>query len=172
MSTFALKSISKVGKYNWPLLFECLWYLRKWDAVIQKQPYESWKKHLDSKVIMPSFQHSRTSLCLLNRDYLQKISSHVNVIVRHYPSELNCMRRSLAIKSMIERRHGQCKMHIGVKMETPLKVDDHSSTLPVVAAHAWITVNQVLINDTQEKVSQYHEITNDNIMFASSTQLT
>jgi hypothetical protein len=150
----------KITRYNWPLLIECLWYLQKWDKVISKKPYAQWKHHLNSQ---------QTNGTNLPEQKLQQISKHINVLVRHYPKEFNCMRRSLALKSIIERRCGACKMHIGVKFEEANEVSPAYSQTPKVAAHAWISVNNTIINDTPEKIAENKEITRDNTLFSNAS---
>jgi hypothetical protein len=167
----------KLTKYNWPLLLECLWYLHKWDKVIRKQAYASWKHNLDSAhANKTTTDLSATSL---SPQQLHTFSKHIDVIVRHYPKELNCMRRSLALKSIIERRSGKCKLHIGVKLEltepstvssenAQTKKNENKPKTPTMAAHAWITVNTFIVNDTPEKIAEYQEITRNNTLFSNA----
>lgn len=144
-------------KYNYPLLLESLCTLKKWHKTINTQPYTQWKKHLDST----HNKHPKP----ISQQELTKLTAHINAIVRNYPTEFNCMRRSLALKSMIEKRQGQCKLHIGVKFES---TKQSTTTMPTVAAHAWISVNNTLINDTPQKIAEYKEITHDNMLFSTA----
>jgi hypothetical protein len=164
------KLVSKITKYNYVLLLESLWYLLKWDKIIRKQAYASWKKNLDSAKASPATNKIGFNDQPDINHYLQKISAHINVIVRHSPRELNCMRRCLALKSMIERRHGHCKMHIGVKLETQTSDSPETQTPPKIAAHAWITLNQTIINDTPDKIAEYKEITSNSKLFESAKE--
>jgi hypothetical protein len=72
---------------------------------------------------------------------------------------MNCMRRRLALKAMIEKRQGLCQFHIGVKIDAKGQV----------SAHSWISANEQLINDSVDKINQYKEIRHNNALFAKAT---
>ncbi|MFC4700829.1 lasso peptide biosynthesis B2 protein [Glaciecola siphonariae] len=143
-------------KYNYLILLESLWYLRKWDRIIGGKAFEQWQEYLDAS--------SKNAYATnLSSAQMQKLRKHIDAIVRKYPKELNCMRRCLALKSMIERRGGHCTLHIGVKF-----TGTEAKASKTLAAHAWLSAQGTLINDTPSQISQYQEITHNNALFGKN----
>ena len=152
--------------YQARLLIESLRALRHWDKTIQQQAFEQWRHALNSSEagtgLDAASSHNQAPLAV-SIEHIQTLRRHIDAIVRNYPRHFNCMRRCLALKSMIEKRGGACTLHIGVKIR---QTDKHSP----LAAHAWLSINQHLINDSPEKVAEYQEITHADVMFAQLAQ--
>ena len=140
------------------LLIEAFWYLLKWDRIINKRAFKDWQQHLN---IATTPAKTEKSLSLSD---IQNLRKAIDAIVRRSPRPLNCMRRCLALKTMIERRGEQCQLHIGVKFEHSGS-DAQSKQLK---AHAWITSKGTVINDNAESLSQYQEITHHNVLFTQA----
>lgn len=138
------------------LLAETLWYLLKWDRTINKQPFSKWQHHLNTAPFVGNSltgQHKQH----LSDLQLQSLRKHIDMIVRRSPKPFNCMRRCLTLKSMIEKRGGHCRLHIGVKISREKN--------NMLAAHAWVSANDKVVNDTRDIIEQYQEITHDNALF-------
>ena len=118
-----------------------------WDLRIRYQHFAKWKRHLGKYPLADSSQP--------DIEQAKKLNAHIECIVRHAPLELNCMRRCLALKTMLARRQMNTTLHIGVKFESQQEL----------AAHAWISANKQLLNDTQQNVAQYREITKNHEKF-------
>ncbi|WP_395341881.1 lasso peptide biosynthesis B2 protein [Ningiella sp. W23] len=138
-------------RYNPLMLLEAMRDLHRWDRVLSEESYESYKHALKN----PSEDTKQSKHTLAT---IRELHRHLDAVVRHHNKDMNCMRRCLALKSMIERRGEQCKLHIGVKM-------DASKPSPL-AAHSWITYKGVLINDSADEIAQYKEITNEEFRMA------
>jgi hypothetical protein len=144
------------------LITESFWYLHRWDKTIRQKPFQQWQKHLNSA----SFD--ATEQANLSTSDIQLMRKAIDSVVRRSSRELNCMRRCLALKSMIERRKGQCTLHIGVKIQKPEAEAAERGAQQSLFAHAWLSVNGVIINDTPESTSEYQEITHSNALFAQA----
>lgn len=146
-----------LAAYRPLLLIETLIALHKWHKIIGKQPYEQWREQVFDT------QHTTASHTYASNDIEQAniIRKHIDAIVRNYPIEFNCMRRCMALKSMLAKRTIHSQMHIGVKL-------DKQKGSGKLDAHSWITVNDVLINDSQERISEYTEITNQNALLTQA----
>lgn len=144
--------------FKYLLLIEALWYLLKWDRIINKRAFSEWQQHLNVDVV-PANKQANLSL-----SDIQKMRKAIDAIVRRSPRPLNCLRRCLALKTMIERRGEQCQLHIGVKFE---HVDSEPQSKQL-KAHAWITSKATVINDNAESLSQYQEITHHNALFTQA----
>ena len=152
----------KVWQYKPWLLLQAYRQLSKWDRIIRQQSYAQWKHHLASKhaAITPEQSESNTAAKqeALSHNQLLYINKHILAVARHHPRPMNCLRRCLALKAIIEQGGGECQLHIGVKIETNGQV----------AAHSWISANGRLVNDSPEEIGQYKEITHNNALFAKA----
>lgn len=166
----------KIRGYRMTLLAEAMWYLLKWDRAISKQAFHRWQHHLNSAPLITSDTTTKatpsqlTELTEQKLTYttLQDIQKHIDLIVRRSPKAFNCMRRCLALKSMIERRGAQCRLHIGIKLSRTQNTQSQSSADNTLAAHAWISANEKLINDSHDVISQYQEITHESALFSQT----
>lgn len=165
----------KIFQYKPLLLFEAWRLLNKWDYIISKQDFADWKHHLTSQDDLNQTPDKAAELTGFSQaDAVNSVGNvnnlvgpdksifialhvHIQVIVRHHYKHMNCLRRCLALKEMIERRHGNCRLHIGVRFDETGKV----------AAHSWLSANGQLLNDSQQEITKYKEITSDNALFAS-----
>lgn len=134
--------------------------LRKWHKRINNQAFDTWAHALNSSEAANPTNCTNAPSPHIN--YIRTMRKHIDAVVRNYPTEFNCMRRCLALKGMIERRGGACTMHIGVNMQANVSTNEPATKL---AAHAWLSINGELINDSAERVSEYTEITHSNALF-------
>jgi len=141
----------KVWRYQPVILLQAYSQLSKWNRLINQTDYQHWKHHLAS--------HPNPNCTNLSYQQLVYLNKHVMAVARHHPKPMNCLRRCFALKALIEQRGGMCDMHIGVKIEEDGQV----------AAHSWISANGQLINDSEQEIKQYKEITHNNALFAKAT---
>ena len=106
-----------------------------WHLVIGYLPFRLWKRH----VIETSNQ--LTDMPLAEVRQLIKLSESVG---RHHFVKVNCLRRSIVQKSLLERMGISSHLVIGVK-----------KTQQVFAAHCWLTYQNHIINDSQQSTSEY-----------------
>lgn len=145
-----LTRISRLSSYSYSDLwiFVASWFIYlKWDILISVFKYKNWSKHLLN-------QQNNTDQNLLNVDHAMNISKIRQLIrinetaSRNHMRKMNCLRRCLCQKEILNNRLIQSKLHIGVKfVEGKL------------AAHSWLTHNNEIINDSQEIITTYTELT-------------
>lgn len=140
----------KFWHYQPFILFNAYKQLSKWDKIINQSDYQDWKQYLASS--------QQTKPTLLTHQQLLYLNKHIMAVVRHHKKPMNCLRRCLALKALIEQCGGVCDLHIGVKIEKTGQV----------AAHSWISANGKLVNDSEPEISQYKEITHNNALFAKA----
>lgn len=149
-----------ISAYQPLLLVETLLALRKWHKIINTQPYQQWRHSLASQNVNQDQSQEQNQQLNQELATAQKIRKHIDAIVRNYPTKFNCMRRCLALKSMLEKRHIACTMHIGIKI-------DKQSNKGGLDAHSWVSMHGVLINDSDDRIAEYSEITQSHKMFAA-----
>ena len=106
-----------------------------WHVVIAYVPFRFWKQHLVDKLQPPR------DMPLSEVRQLIKLSERVG---RHHFVKVNCLRRSMVQKSLLERMGISSRLVIGVK-----------KSQQVFAAHCWLTYQNHIINDSQESTSEY-----------------
>ena len=137
----------KIRGYRITILCEALLTLLKWDMTIRHRRFSRWKRHLNDYPLKKAAK--------LDENGAKRLNAHIECIVRNFPTELNCMRRSLALKTMLARRHINTELRIGVKF------DEHNQ----LSAHAWLSMDNALLNDSHENIEQYTEITENREKF-------
>jgi hypothetical protein len=111
------------------------WSFIYWHLVIKYLPFRFWKQH----TINVSNQSTDISLAEIRQ--LIKLSESVG---RHHFIKVNCLRRSMAQKSLLER------LGVGVRLIIGVKKDQQA-----FAAHCWLTYQNQIINDSQDNTSEY-----------------
>jgi hypothetical protein len=133
------------------LLLSEMWLVfLKWDLLVSFFHYRHWQLRFDKNHIF-----SENKLGLPQVLDIIRLSEKVG---RHHIRKMNCLRRCLCQKQLLEKRHYPCELHIGVK------IADGS-----LKAHSWLSYNEVLINDSEEIIQQYTALeksVNNNILTA------
>lgn len=138
--------IRKLFAFSWYefLILVKSWCLYlKWDLLISKFHHKKWQASLAN----PN-PHSAKSM--LDHNQLQHIVNiiKINEIAgRNHFRHMNCLRRCLCQKDLLNRYGIQSKLHLGVKFENSK-----------LAAHSWLTVNDKIINDSQDVITTYKEL--------------
>ena len=121
------------------LLSEIWLVFLKWDLLVSFFNYKYWQITIDKSNIINQ-----------NDTQLPQVLDIIRLsekVGRHHIRNMNCLRRCLCQKQLLEKRQFSCELHIGVKMA------DGS-----LKAHSWLSYHNVLINDSTEVVSQYTEL--------------
>ena len=122
----------------------------KWDWRVSKQSYKKWQKHVVSQTasteletnISANFNDATKTLAIIN---LNEMAG------RNHYKHMNCLRRCLSQKELLNSFNIETKLHLGVKF-----VDGK------LAAHSWLSSNNQIINDSAEVISTYKELKTSN----------
>lgn len=129
-------------------VFIASWFIYfKWDLLISVFKYKNWSNKLfnvDNKSLSAAVNNNHT----YNINNIRKLIRINETASRNHLRKMNCLRRCLCQKEMLNNRAIYTQLHIGVKfVEGKL------------AAHSWLTCNNELINDSQEIINTYTELT-------------
>lgn len=143
-----MNKLSKLTKFTFKelkLLSEAWFIFLKWDYVISFRSHAHWRKKVSYFVTEPSsYNPALTSSVQAQIDHIIVLSE---IAGRHHLRHMNCLRRCLTQKQLLQKRKFNSKLHLGVKFEgSQLK------------AHAWLTFQGKVINDTDDIVKSYSEL--------------
>lgn len=117
-------------------IFVRAWYLFiYWHICISWVPYKKWRHRL-------TLQPKHVSH--LSQSDIYDIVKLTEAVGRHHFVKVNCLRRCMVQKSLLNKMQVSTQLVIGVK-----KVNGFFS------AHCWLTYNEQLINDSLEVISEY-----------------
>lgn len=122
----------------------------KWDWRVSKQSYKKWQKHVVSQTASTELETNT----LANSNDANKILAIINLnemAGRNHYKHMNCLRRCLSQKELLNSFNIETKLHLGVKF-----VDGK------LAAHSWLSSNNQIINDSAEVISTYKELKTSN----------
>ncbi len=116
--------------------------------------FEIWLTYLivDFRVSNTSFNRWRSWLdCdraklqnALSEQAIRQIIELSEKVGRNHYKKMNCLRRSLTQKLLLEKRGVSSELKLGVRLE--------NSNL---AAHAWLVCGEICLNDTAENIKSY-----------------
>ena len=113
------------------------WLTLTWvDFVISFLPYRWWKSWL---INQPEAKTNQTIP-------FERLVWSVNAAANHHLRKPTCLRRSLTLKRMLQRRNISATLHIGIK-RNGVGVD----------AHAWVEYNGFVLNDSTDVVANYSQ---------------
>ncbi len=143
-----LLSFKKLLKFNikelWLLTYAWFVFL-KWDFLISFIDFKKWRAQIDNV----TFENNNNGLTT-NTAKLTEIKAIINISEiagRHHIKKMNCLRRCLTQKQLLNRRGYHCNLHLGVKIE--------QSNLK---AHSWLSFQGLVINDSEDVSSRYSEL--------------
>ncbi len=118
------------------------WLTLLWvDWRIRRQPYPRWRSLFDTRSGDDTRRDGRRLIRL------------TEMAARHHLRPMNCLRRTLAGKRMLERRGIVSRVHIGV----------NSQQGGGLAAHAWLSDPRGgVLNDSADVARRYRELMPDN----------
>lgn len=118
----------------------CWWQFAKWHLKIQYLPYHKWQANLFKSNLVES---KRSLTFSLGRAI--QISE---MAARHHVFPINCLRRCMVQQQLLGRYGYLLEFHFGVAKE-------HNK----LKAHCWLTYHNKLVNDGEDVVSTYTELT-------------
>ena len=161
-----MASVAKVFKFTIAELFVLLeaWFVfLKWDLLISFTQYKHWRSELNSlndlsdlndsanKSVNKSTNQPTSKIKLCSLEQIKKIIKLSEIAGRFHIRKMNCLRRCIAQEKMLLKRGYKTRMHIGVRFdEEKLK------------AHAWLTLQGKVINDTDDVSTRYSELKANN----------
>ncbi len=118
------------------------WLTLLWvDWRIRRQPYRKWRSLLGTRTHDDTTRDGRRLIRL------------AEIAARHHLRPMNCLRRTLAEKCLLERRGIASRVHIGV----------NSRRGDGLAAHAWLSDTRgAVLNDSADVTRRYRELVPDN----------
>jgi len=131
-----LKHAYSLSAREWVLLAEA-WLTISWiDFVISLLPYHWWKSWLFNQYEAETHQAAN----------LEHLVWSVNAAADHHLRKPTCLRRSLTLKQMLQRRKIPAKLRIGINKDgADLK------------AHAWIEYTGIVLNDSPDIATSYSQ---------------
>lgn len=129
----------RLSPIDWLIAAEAWWALLWLDWLIRHRPYRQWRHWLDPRPVapVPAAPRARRVIRITER------------VARHHLRPMNCLRRTLVEKRLLERRRVGCRLHIGVQ-----------ASEQSIQAHAWLTdAAGTVLNDAPDVVARYRELT-------------
>lgn len=114
----------------------------KWDFLVSTIPYSRWR----AKITTSPLPQSATAAASLPA--IQIIINTSEKAARNHLRKMNCLRRCLCQRQLLAKRKIASDLHFGVALEQGR-----------VAAHCWLTWQGIVINDSNDVVQQYTELT-------------
>jgi hypothetical protein len=135
-----LKRLPQLNISDVALLLEA-WITLTWiDLIIRFLPYEKWRHR-----IVLNIECSGTKN--MGQMRLKQFVQSVAIAAKYHVVTMNCLRRTLALQSMLARRNLSTNVHIGVRFaKTRLE------------AHAWLSFHGAVINDSVDVQDRYKEL--------------
>lgn len=163
-----MASLTKLFKFSFTelaVLLEAWFTFTKWDLLISFTKYERWRNKVnlagnlipaldkaDSSTapsIVTLEEHSTTAnisqTTLTNK--IKPLIKLSEIAARFHIRKMNCLRRCLSQQQMLKKRGFNAQMHIGVCFEEQK-----------LLAHAWLTLQGQVINDSETLISRYSEL--------------
>jgi len=167
-----LNKIFSLSFYEYRVLIKSWLLYIKWDFRISRTHYINWQSHilqhtessttsklstsgLSTKNSPPKPEHktepeNKTELEPENKNNQNQVQTLIKlneIAGRNHYKHMNCLRRCLCQKELLNDVNITTKLHLGVKfVEGKL------------AAHSWLSSNHIIINDSDEVISTYQEL--------------
>lgn len=122
------------------LLLLAWWYFARVDLVIRTRPFAYWRGWLDETTDVP--RDLDESLPIARVIKLSEWAA------RHHWAPMNCLRRCFVQRRLLARQGTVAQLRLGVRM-----VDDGR-----LQAHAWLTLDDQLLNDSTAVIETYQEL--------------
>lgn len=117
------------------------WLIFAWvDIILRYRPFQRWRGWLNTALNEQPNQTGNARMLAKTRRLI-RLSE---IAARHHWSNMNCLRRSLVQKRLLQRRHIAVSLSIGVCHQGEQ-----------FKAHAWLSQQGSILNDTSENIVQY-----------------
>lgn len=150
MSVFT--KLFSLSKTELSILLEAWWVFLKWDWLISFTQYSNWQNNWQNEIANLSATNS-TDIPHNNpadKTSLAQVALVIQLsekVARHHLRKMNCLRRCLTQKQMLKKRGYTTQMHIGVAINNEK-----------LKAHAWLTYQGKIINDSNDVTTRYSEL--------------
>ncbi len=111
--------------------------LARVDLAIRFLPYRRWRHWLESEGEVRPSSAAPVAFCVRAVERAAR---------RHY-ADMNCLRRSLALRRLLARRGVPSRLHLGVRPQGG-----------EIEAHAWVSSGGTVLNDTADVAERYAEL--------------
>jgi hypothetical protein len=142
-----MANFSKVFKFSLAELFILLeaWFMFfKWDLLISFTQYKNWSNELEC---LHNTNDSKITSDTLIYEQVKPIIELSEIAGRFHFRKMNCLRRCISQGKILEKRGFKTCMHIGVRFDNKKLV-----------AHAWLTFQGIVINDSEDVTTRYSEL--------------
>lgn len=139
------------SKTELSILLEAWIVFLKWDWLISFTQYSNWQGEVanlssESDTVIPvNIVDNLADKASLSQ--LTLVIKFSEKIAKHHIRKMNCLRRCLTQKQMLQKRGFITRMHIGVAMDNEK-----------LKAHAWLSFQGKVINDTDDVTTRYSEL--------------
>jgi len=143
-----MATISKLFQFSFKellILAEAWFAFFKWDLIISNARYAKWR----DKIPEISNNHKQNAIKVSTEERLKikTIISITETAGRHHFRKMNCLRRCLTQKQLLDKKGYHCNFHIGVTI-----------VQGKVKAHSWLTFKGEIINDNDDVTTRYSEL--------------
>jgi hypothetical protein len=141
-----MANFSKVFTFTLKELFILLeaWFIfLKWDFLISFMKYNTWRNQLTKLNV----QEESTTISIFIFEQVKQIIELSEIAGRFHFRKMNCLRRCIVQQKLLEKRGVKARMHIGVRFKDTTLI-----------AHAWLTLQGKIINDSADVSSRYSEL--------------
>jgi len=126
------------------VLLEAWFIFFKWDLLISFTQYKNWRSEIGD---LSGFNDSTKGVTTPLPEQVKLIIKLSEIAGRFHIRKMNCLRRCLSQQKMLAKRGFNACMHIGVSLEGDK-----------LKAHAWLTLQGTVINDSEDVLSRYSEL--------------
>lgn len=142
--TISITNAFKFSTAEYFIILEAWFIFLKWDLLISFTQYKNWRSEIgDLTNINESIKETDIPL----PEQVKLIIKLSETAGRFHFRKMNCLRRCLTQQKMLSKRGFNTRMHIGVSIEeNKLK------------AHAWLTLQGKIINDSEDVLNRYSEL--------------
>lgn len=140
---------------EWGILLQSYWLLILWDFRISFLPYRSWRQCLTPRLTPHSTPQNSAEQHQSEIAKTQHIRAIFDIATRNHYKTMNCLRRCMALQTLLTKNGLPSQLHIGVRMDEEKNMQ----------AHSWLTSQGTLINDQQDNVDTYQKITHAETIF-------
>lgn len=134
--------------YEYQVIIKSWLLYVKWDFRISKTHYKNWQAYIIEQPINLTTNKPLLNAChQFEHKQIKALITLNEIAGRNHYKHMNCLRRCLCQKELLNGINIQSKLHIGVKFVGGK-----------LAAHSWLSCSNIIINDSNELVSTYQEL--------------
>jgi hypothetical protein len=143
-----MASLAKLFKFSakelW-VLVEAWFIFVKWDLLISFTKYDNWRHQISLLPLLHNTKENRNEAARAKQ--IKLIIKLSQIAARFQVRKTNCLRRCLSQQQLLKKRGFSAQIHIGVRFEDKK-----------LLAHAWLTLQGKVINDSADVSTRYSEL--------------